>query len=395
LPTDSQKASATAPNQRRRVIDFVTVATFLGLLGLPLVALWLGNGAEISGSEKRLLARPPQLEAQWASWASFPRRSEAYFGDHLGFRETMIRNFARIHIAIFGLSPSDKLIVGREGWFFYGDPDAVANYRGTDPLGPGELARWQRTLEERRDWLADQGIAYLVILVPDKHEVYGEYMPPSLPRATELNPLDQLADYLGKKSRVEVLDLRLPLQAAKVERRIYHRTDTHWNEAGAHAAYRAILQRLGALLPTKLNPKPAPVERGRHESPGLGLAGLVGLENVLGEEILSARLSRPRARIAREHRARYDQRTRDLEPVAHGIPDPQLPRAVVFRDSFGNALIPFLSEHFQRVLYVWDRDVDPQVVKTEKPDIVIQQIVGRFLRRRPRGIAELEAAEQN
>jgi hypothetical protein len=257
------------------------------------------------------------------------------------------------------------------------------------------LARWQRTLEERRDWLADQGIAYLVILVPDKHEVYGEYMPPSLPRATELNPLDQLADYLGKKSSVEVLDLRLPLQAAKIEGRIYHRTDTHWNEAGAHAAYRAILQRLEALLPTKLNPKPAPVERGRHQSPGLGLASLVGLENVLGEEILSARLSRPRARIAREHRARYDQRTRNLEPVAHGIPDPQLPRAVVFRDSFGNALIPFLSEHFQRILYVWDRDVDPQVVKTEKPDIVIQQIVGRFLRRRPRGIAELEAAELN
>ena len=122
-------------------MDFVTVATFLGLLGLPLVTLWLGDGAETSGSEKRLLARPPDLEARWASWASFPRRSEAYFGDHLGFRETMIRNFARIHIAIFGLSPSDKLIVGREGWFFYGDPDAVANYRGTDPLGPGELAR--------------------------------------------------------------------------------------------------------------------------------------------------------------------------------------------------------------------------------------------------------------
>jgi hypothetical protein len=51
-------------------------------------------------------------------------------------------------------------------------------------------------------------------------------------------------------------------------------------------------------------------------------------------------------------------------------------------------LIPFLSEHFSRILYVWERDVDPHVVRIEKPDIVIQEIVGRFLGRRPQGVGE-------
>jgi hypothetical protein len=380
------------PSRRRKIADFVTVIFFFGLLGSPLTALLLGNVSEISNPENRRLAEPPALEARWESWASFPRRSENYFDDHLGFRETMIRNFARLNLAAFGVSPSDKLVVGREGWLFFGDENAIAGYRGTDPLSPGELARWRSVLEERRDWLTERGIAYLVILVPDKHEFYAEYMPASLPRATDIHPMDQLVDFLAEHSDIEILDLRPALEAEKLKRRVYHRTDTHWNDAGAHAAYRAILRRLDALLPGIENAQPARVKRGQYDAPGLGLAGLVGLEDVLREEVLSARLIRPRAEIAREHRAHYKQRTRTLQPLAHGVANPKLPRAVMFRDSFGNALIPYLSEHFRRILYVWNRDVDPEVVVVEKPDIVIQQIVGRFLPRRPRTVAELQAA---
>lgn len=380
------------PSRRRKTADFVTVAFFFGLLVSPLAALLLGNSSEISSPENRRLAEPPALEARWESWASFPRRSEDYFDDHLGFRETMIRNFARLNLAAFGVSPSDKLVVGREGWFFFGDANAIAGYRGTDPLSPGALAHWRRVLEERRDWLTERGIAYLVIFVPDKHEFYAEYMPASLPRATDIHPMDQLVDYLGEHSDVEILDLRPALEAEKRQRRVYHRTDTHWNDAGAHAAYRAILRRLNALLPGTESARPARVQRGQHAAPGLGLAGLVGLEDVLWEEVLSARVVRPKAEIAREHRAHYKRRTQTLQPLAHGVANPKLPRAVMFRDSFGNALIPYLSEHFRRILYVWNRDVDPEVVVVEKPDIVIQQIVGRFLPRRPRSIAELQAA---
>ena len=60
-------------------------------------------------------------------------------------------------------------------------------------------------------------------------------------------------------------------------------------------------------------------------------------------------------------------------------PDGSRPRAVVFRDSFGSALIPFLSEHFSRALYLWQYNVDPDVVLDERPDVVIQEWVGRRL----------------
>ena len=56
-----------------------------------------------------------------------------------------------------------------------------------------------------------------------------------------------------------------------------------------------------------------------------------------------------------------------------------LPRAVVFRDSFASRLVPFLSEHFSRAVYLWQNDFDPEIVLRERPDVVIQEIAGRHL----------------
>ena len=367
------------------------MATFLALLGLP-AAGWLTEDApDISTTENRRLAEAPTLEARLDSWASFPRRSEQYIDDHLGFRLELIRAFTRLHLALFGTAPTEELVAGRDGWFFYGDRDAVAHYRRIDPLRPGELVRWQTVLEGRRDWLAERGIAYVVVLVPDKHEFYAEYMPPSLPLAEGSRPLDQLAHRLAEHSTVEVVDLREALEHEKKNKRVYHKTDTHWNQVGAYAAYQAILARLRDLVPSLASAEVREVEYGQKRVPGLGLASLVGLEHVLVEEDLTAELTHPRAEIALEYRPRYAQRVRRQTPFAHGVPDPALPRAVMFRDSFGNALIPYLSEHFRRILYVWDRDVDPDVVAREKPDVVIQQIVGRLLERRPRSMIESKA----
>jgi len=52
-------------------------------------------------------------------------------------------------------------------------------------------------------------------------------------------------------------------------------------------------------------------------------------------------------------------------------------RAVMFRDSFGSRLVPFLSEHFSRILYQWQTNFDPALVRREHPDVVIQEFVGR------------------
>ena len=48
--------------------------------------------------------------------------------------------------------------------------------------------------------------------------------------------------------------------------------------------------------------------------------------------------------------------------------------AIVFRDSFATALVPFLAEHFREVTFSWNRDVDPSAVLRIRPDVVIHEI---------------------
>jgi hypothetical protein len=69
-------------------------------------------------------------------------------------------------------------------------------------------------------------------------------------------------------------------------------------------------------------------------------------------------------------------------PFAMENPDAQL-RAVVFRDSFATALVPFLAEDFSRIAFYWPRPrkhqlpLDPALIETEKPDIFIDEWVER------------------
>ena len=110
---------------------------------------------------------------------------------------------------------------------------------------------------------------------------------------------------------------------------------------------------------------------------GCGLAGVMGVPRALREVDLTLGPRRPRrARVVDPAGA---MPTDELGRIVTEIDDPSLPRAVIFRDSFTSQLVPFLSEHFSRAVYLWQNDFDAAVVTQEHPDVVIQQIVGRHL----------------
>ncbi len=366
----------------------IGIASFFALLWLPLVVALIEPAQTISVSEQRGLTQLPELRMNAASLAALPRALDAYYDDHLGLRDDMIRAWAWLNIELLGVSPSPELVVGKQGWLFFGDDEAISQYRGTARFEPADLEHWTRVLEQRRDWLSSRGIEYLVVFVPNKHSMYAEYMPDSLPRMREGSQLDRLVAHLERESDVPFLDLREALQAEKNEHRIYHKTDTHWNDLGAYTAYRAIIERLATRLASLADHEPVAVRRADRTTPGLGLARIVGLSRAYPEQSLDLVIERPRAGVPVRQRAAHERRVQRQLPFALGTGDASLPSAVMFRDSFANALIPFLSESFERIVYVWHPDVNAHVVELERADVVIQEIAERFLGRLPRGIEE-------
>jgi alginate O-acetyltransferase complex protein AlgJ len=354
----------------------VLIALFIAAISLPLAVNLAGVDGADPGAENRELAPLPHLDGTLTSIVQLPIAFSSWFDDHFGFRSRLVRWYGESRLFVLGVSPSAAVVKGEHGWFFYGDDKSIEDYARVEPMTGQELANWRAAILRARDWLRARHIAYVFTIAPDKHVIYADEMPRTLARVGERSRAEQL--FTALQDTGLAVDVRAVELDAESRERVYQLTDTHWNDRGALVAYRQIIHAVRARVP---NTPPAwtrddfePVDR---RIDGLDLAGMMGLTRVLREIDMTLAPKRPR-------------RARVLEPagaaptdeegrIVTEIEDPSLPRAVIFRDSFTSRLVPFLSEHFSRAVYLWQNDFDADVVTAEHPDVVIQEIVGRQL----------------
>lgn len=352
------------------------VILFLVIISLPLAMNLAGRDGADAAVENRELAPFPDYDGTVKSVGTFGTRLGAWFDDHFGLRSRFIRWYGETRLFVLGVSPAASVINGRHGFFFYADDMAMEDYASDDPLTPEALANWRDALVRARRWLDARRIGFVFVIAPDKHVVYAEEMPESIRRVGAMSRTDQM--YGSLLDTGFVLDIRPALFAAKASERIYFKTDTHWNDRGAQVAYEAIITaarvHVPAIPPAWTRADFEPIVRVREAG---DLAGMMGLKRVLREEDLSLAPRRPR--LARVVDPPGAAETDEEGRLVTEIPGSTLPRAVIFRDSFTSRLVPFLSEHFSRAVYLWQNDFDAQIIDQEKPDVVIQQIVGRHL----------------
>jgi len=347
------------------------IALFLPLLGM--VVPTLNFSPKIS--EMRNLNNPPSFSLKDVT--SFPDQYESYFNDHFGFRNLFIQLNNRLRLDIFDVSGSPKVVAGNDGWLYYTGEQVIDDYRGVNHFTPENLRQWQEVLETKQRWLASQGIDYLFLVAPNKASVYPEYLPEGILRVNNSSPLDQLVTYLNQHSKVKVLDLREPLREQKKKGLLFHHTDTHWTSLGAFFAYERISDQLvssfSQVKPISLDDLNINIQMRN----GGDLAKMLGLQIKLKEEVPKVNLRNSQAKISGKVGEARDSFIMET-------PDKQLPRAVMFRDSFATALVPFLSENFSHIKYIWKRwsrntPIEQIIVETE-PDIVIEEVVERYIK---------------
>lgn len=349
---------------------------FVAAISAPLLANLAGADGADPGAENREMAAFPSFDGTVTSLEAFPAGFDAWFADHFGFRSTLVSWDAWLRLFLFDTSSSPQVIVGRDRWLFYADDGAGEDIGSTAPLSTGELRNWRDALVRAREWLNHQGIAFVFTIAPDKHAVYPEQLPAGIERVASVSRMEQV---LAELSDLDfALDLRPALSAAKARERIYHVTDTHWNERGLLVAYQAIIDAARRQHPSVPPAWPRSDFKEELKTTDAGdLGGMLGLKRVLHEERLLLTPKRPR--LARAVEPRGAGLTEELGRLVTEIPGSTLPRAVIFRDSFVSPMVPFLSEHFSRAVYLWQNDFDAAVIRAERPDVVIQEIVGRHL----------------
>ena len=83
-----------------------------------------------------------------------------------------------------------------------------------------------------------------MVVAPNKDTIYPEHLPDAYKQIGPVARMDQVMQYLGTKTDLNILDLRPALFEAKKQTQVFYSTDSHWNAYGAFPAYQAIIERL-------------------------------------------------------------------------------------------------------------------------------------------------------
>lgn len=333
--------------------------------------------------EKRALASRPALPRTLTALAALPRAYDAYFADHFGFRSLLARLSARIAFCWLHTKPPDQaeVMVERDNWLEYTGNDTLAFIEGRNRFTDPELQRWVTSLRQRQRWLAERGILYLVVLVPGKFSIYPEQLPAWIRPPLLGNRGDQLVAALRAYPEVSLIDLRTAVREAKPIALLYQPTDTHWNTIGAYFAYHEIMKTVARWFPGSPPTPQTAFDVAWGNDPGGDLAVLLNVQGLVnGVRPWIALRGGAHFRTVPDPTYAKLRRWLNLEePVVTECPGAPIPRAVVFRDSYANALLPHLSEHFGRAVYLWIQDFDSGVIDRERPSIVIQEWAERLL----------------
>lgn len=315
----------------------------------------------------------------WAGRGGYAGEVREYVRGRFGYGQRWSEAWAAWRVEGLGVSPTASVIVGREGWLFYGAEEMVSGHRRTAPMSEENLAAWAAALEARRAACAARGTRYVLLVVPEKHTVYPEQMPAVLPAGTGESRVDQFVAYVRANTGVRVVDVRAAMaeaRAASPSDMLYLKHDTHWSDLGAFVAYRELMRELmkddAAMRPREVGE----FERRVVWAGGRDLASMMGLGGRLIEEVteLVPRFAVPELR-----------RTGPYNVVAErGGEGPEL---FMFHGSFSERLMPMLAGHFRRAgfrhLHGFDAGDLYRDEGTRWPEVVVTEMAERNLAGRP------------
>ena len=264
-----------------------------------------------------------------------------------------------------------KVVVGKDGWLFLdNDSDQViTQYEGKLLFTQEQLEEWRAELTWRRDFFASLSIPYCLMVAPNKETVYEDALPASIRRG-EVQPIDQFLSLA--RAILPVSYPREQLMAARNAWNVFDQVDMHWTLQGALIA----CEHLDKVFQHAHGVSIADFDITKHGFITYPSTGDLG--NKFTPHIVSSRVSFDPALeegyLQSENNVTNHGHIRTFfNERGNGR------KCLIFGDSFGQNLARAIKEYFSCTVFCHSSLVDADLVKTERPDIVISEHVERFL----------------
>ena len=365
----------------RNIFNYPLIIWFLLLLILPVMNSSLGIWKFDRVSENRTFT--DSLEMDFNHLDLFPEDAEDYMNDNFSFRKPLLDFFHHFKFYIFHTSPHpDKLIVGKNGWYFMADMEQE-NYQGKHTFDQDTLQLFLDEWKRRKNYLDQKGIKVYWMIAPTAHHVYSEQLPFNL-RTNRTRRVTQLKDYFKNDLPELIIDPVSHLIANKKQGQLYYKQDNHWTFRAGQITHDHFVQQLRRDFPNNIIPLPQKTEwKDSLEFNGIHHK-VLGIET-LGEVRELPDFSKKQSDETEKYnfpvvpgfQYSWDYERRFLnESIKKGL------KIVIIRDSFGEQIMPFMSESFSESVFIfdaWQYKLNEHIIETVQPDVVLFLMVETHL----------------
>ena len=360
-------------NKSRIEIIFLTV--FFVFLFIPMSHI---NNDKLSKQENRTLAKKPNLiQKSGEINYEFGKQFNEWFNDRFGVRNLFINTSIKINYYLTGYYQNNNVIVGQDGWLFGKRGNRIRVYQNLDYFTESELNQILDYLVTVDNFCKSNKKQFYFVIPPDKSRIYGEYYPTFIAKSTKLSRAEQLVKYIKDNSNIDVLYLKEDLIKSKNKGLLYYKNDSHWSKLGSYVGYNIILDEMNK----KNNIKPVSPKKINYEKHAgdlqKSLNNAIKYDDSQEYETFEFETNYDFSRIEKENTKVENDNYNDVFISKCNDCSPKT--LVVYRDSFGMGLLPYLSQTFKEVYYNLWKDYSVKKSDVLNYDIVLLECVERYL----------------
>ncbi len=333
---------------------------FLVLLLIPSVGMLVFGPSESENGEE--LVMPVLYSEEEGLNREYLSQLSDVFEQRFALRKQLVTAYSYISENVFGVSAQSGVIVGTDGWLFFND--TLADYQRTNVLTDRQLHNVVRHLELIDEYCADNGIEFVFVVASNKNTLYPEFMPYYLVPGEGLSNRELLDQALGGTS-ISYIDFGTYDTFADNDAVYYFRRDSHWNNMGAAIATDCILDMAG--IPHHEYTFDAYYTSDEHMG---DLDQMIHPSNTVAETDLIFE-NMPQFTYITEVESNFDPR---IETTGTG--DMSL---LMYRDSFGSALLPFMAEPFAVSYFTRSNSCQINDILAHSPNILVMEKAERFI----------------
>ncbi len=213
----------------RKLLQYKFTVIMTAMLLTTFAAYMFRSKPILSETENRYLAGRPKVTLSGLADGSFMDSFELYVKEQLPLRDTLIKLKALTEQAQFK-NENNGIVRGRDGYLF----EKLVSVNPQLYKNEAAIINFAKKTDREIN----------VCIVPNSFEILTDKVPDGFPDVSEEKLISELYDKLGSEENVHTVSVFDVLRVHKDEY-IYYKTDHHWTTLGAYYGYEQLCSHMG------------------------------------------------------------------------------------------------------------------------------------------------------